>query len=238
MIRGVVLLAAAVLLPCGHRIPSQILLFTGTGTSSGDVAAIESLLDEMRLGYSTASSSRLNRMSESDLRAHKLLIVPGGNFMHMGESLSAGTSGNIRSAVRNGLNFLGICAGAILAGENFNLTGVRFRFYSAEDRGIRKAAVAIAGADGSTLDQYWEDGPQLSGWGAVVAKYPDGTPAVAQGAVGAGWVLLTGVHPEAPESWRRSMKFATPASVDRAYSATLIRAAVARTPLVTIDVVK
>ncbi len=231
MTRGVLVLAAVMLISCGHRAPSQILLFTGAGTSSGDVTAVESLLDEMHLGYDTASSFRLNRMSESDLGSYKLLIVPGGNFMHMGESLNTSASSNIRSAVRGGLNYLGICAGAILAGENFNLTGVRFRFYSAEDRGIRKAAVAIAGADGSTLDQYWEDGPQLSGWGAVVAKYPDGTPAVVQGAVGVGWVVLTGIHPEAPESWRRSMKFATPASTDRAYAATLIRAALAANSL-------
>jgi glutamine amidotransferase-like uncharacterized protein len=227
---------AAALISCGHRTPHQILLFTGAGTSSGDVAAMESLLTEMRLDFDTASSSRLNGMSESDLRRYRLLIVPGGNFMHMGESLRA--SANIKGAVQNGLNYLGICAGAILAGDNFNLTGVRFRFYSAEERGIRKAAVAISGADGTTLDQYWEDGPQLSGWGAAVAKYPDGTPAVAQGAVGSGWVLLAGIHPEAPESWRRRMTFATPASVDRAYAAVLVRAALARTPLATFDVVK
>lgn len=231
MLRVVLVLAAGALLSCGHRGPSHILLFTGTGTSSGDVAALESLLDEMHLDFDTASSSHLNGMVESDLRRYTLLIVPGGNFIHMGESLNASTSHNIRDAVRNGLNYLGICAGAILAGDGFNLTGVRFRFYSAEDRGIRKAAVAIAGADGTTLDQYWEDGPQLSGWGAVVAKYPDGTPAVAQGAVGSGWVLLTGVHPEAPASWRRSMKFATLVSADREYAAMLVRAALARTPL-------
>ena len=87
MMRGVVVLAAAMLASCGHRAPNQILLFTGAGTSSGDVAAIESLLDEMRLGFDTASSSRLNRMSEADLRKYNLLIVPGGNFMHMGEQL-------------------------------------------------------------------------------------------------------------------------------------------------------
>jgi hypothetical protein len=61
--------------------------------------------------------------------------------------------------------------------NGLNLTsGVRFGFYSAEERGIRKAAVAIAVAGGPTLDQYWEDGPQFTGWGAVVGKYPDGTP--------------------------------------------------------------
>ena len=59
----------------------------------------------------------------------------------------------------------------------------------------------------------------------MVAKYPDGMPAVVQGKVGKGWMVLTGVHPEAPESWRRGMSFATPASVDQAYAATLIEAA-------------
>lgn len=233
MVRAAVVFAAVMLVSCRPREKADILLFTGTGTSSGDVAAIESLLDETHLVYDTASSSRLNGMSEADLRVYKLLIVPGGNFMHMGESLNARTNANIRGAVQHGLNYFGICAGAILADVNgFNLAeGVRFRFYSAEDRGIRKAAVAVTSADGSTFDQYWEDGPQLSGWGAVVAKFPDGTPAIAQGAVGSGWVLLTGVHPEAPESWRRGMKFATPASVDRAYAATLVQAALARTPL-------
>ena len=238
MFRVIVVLAAAVLLACGHRAPSQILLFTGTGTSSGDVAAIESLLGEMRLGFDTASSSRLNGMSESDLRQYRLLIVPGGNFMHMGESLNAGTSANIRDAVRNGLNYFGICAGAILAGDGFNLTGVRFRFFSAVNRGIHKTTVAVTDADGFTLDQYWEDGPELSGWGAVVAKYPDGMPAVVQGAVGSGWVLLTGVHPEAPESWRRRMTFRTSVNKDRAYAAALVFAALARLPLATFDVVK
>jgi glutamine amidotransferase-like uncharacterized protein len=240
MIRVAVVLTAAGLISCGPREKSDILLFTGTGTSGGDTAAIGSLLKQTDRAFDTASSSRLSSMSESDLRGYKLLIVPGGNFIHMGESLNTNTAANIRGAVQNGLNYLGICAGAILAGDKgFNLTGgVRFRFYSAEDRGIRKAAVAVTGADGLTLDQYWEDGPQLSGWGAVVAKYPDGTPAITQGTVGSGWMVLTGVHPEAPERWRGSMTFATLASVDRAYAATLVRAALARTPLATFQVVK
>jgi hypothetical protein len=112
-----------------------------------------------------------------------------------------------------------------------NLTsGVQFRFYDAVRR-VHKTPVAITTADGSTLEQYWEDGPQLTGWGAVVAKYPDGTPAVVQGRSGDGWLVLTGVHPEAPESWRRGMMFNTPSSTDNAFAATLIQAALHRTPL-------
>ena len=175
-------------------------------------------------------------MTGSQLRKYRLLIVPGGNFIHLGNSLTPTTTANIRNAVQNGLNYLGICAGGFFAGNSgyngLNLTsGVRFGFYSAENRGIRKAAVAIATAGSATLDHYWEDGPQFTGWGAVVGRYPDGTPAIVEGTSGSGWVVLSGVHPEAPAAWRRGMTFTTPVSVDNAYAATLIRAALNRSPL-------
>jgi len=54
---------------------------------------------------------------------------------------------------------------------------------------------------------------------------------VAQGKSGDGWIILAGVHPKAPESWRGDMDFTTPASVDNAYAVTLIRSALERRPL-------
>jgi glutamine amidotransferase-like uncharacterized protein len=223
------------------RTPSSaapVLLFRGTGTSPGDVAALEAILDTNRLDYATADSAGLNAMGEEGIRRYRLLIVPGGNFVDIGNGLSSGTIANIRNDVRNGLNYLGICAGAFVAGrfpepyKGFDLTsGVQFRFYAAEAQGIRKTVVAVSVAGGSTLDQYWEDGPQLTGWGATVARYPDGTPAIVEGSFGAGWIILTGIHPEAPDSWRRGMIFGTPSSTDQAFAATLIRAALDRTSL-------
>jgi len=94
---------------------------------------------------------------------------------------------------------------------------------------VHKAAVVIAGPGTPTLEQYWEDGPQLGGWGAVVGKYPDGTPAIVEGTSGRGWVILTGVHPEAPASWRRELSFTTPVDADHAYAVTIVRAALDRT---------
>jgi hypothetical protein len=216
--------------------PAVVLLFNGTGASSGDVAALEHLLAENHFGYSTADSRRLNAMSDSELRSHRLLLIPGGNFVEMGNGLFPDTASRLREAVRSGVNYLGICGGAFLAGNSpyngLNLSsGVQFPFYSAEARGIRKAAVAIAAPGMPMLEHYWEDGPQLTGWGEAIAKYPDGTPAVAQGDFGQGRVILSGIHPEAPETWRRGMVFATPASVDNAYAVTLIGAALNRTPL-------
>ena len=221
----------------GHELlpglSTEILLFAGRGTSPNDVAALERVLTEGRFGYATASSQQLDAMGEPELAAYRLLIVPGGNFVDIGNGLGAATPARLRTATGRGLNYLGICAGAFFAGHSpyngLNLTsGVRFPFYGAEDHGIRKTALAISTPEGPTLDQYWEDGPQLGGWGDVVAKYPDGTPAVVQGRFGDGWVILTGIHPEAPDSWRRGLTFRTPADASHAYAATLIDAALNR----------
>ena len=198
---------------------APILLFSGLGTSPGDVAALENILTREHLEYSTIGTRQLNGLTESEIRRYGLLIIPGGNFEAIGKSLTSAATANVRSAVQSGLDYLGICAGA------------RFGFYAAEARGIRKSTVAITDAGGQTLDQYWEDGPQLNGWGAVVARYPDGTPAVVEGMYGSGWVILSGVHPEAPADWRRGMDFRTPADTDNAYAAALIRAALNRESL-------
>jgi hypothetical protein len=226
--------AAAVPLTSG-RVP-LVLLFNGTGTSPNDVAAIANLLEKSRISYATASSAQLDEMSDARLRRYRLVIVPGGDFTGIGIGLKKDTVAKLRDAVQSGVSYLGICAGAFFAGRSpyngLNLTsGVQFGFYSAEARGIRKAAVPISGAGTPTLDQYWEDGPQLTGWGAVVGRYPDGMPAVVQGKSGAGWIILAGFHPEAPESWRGDMRFTTPASVDQAYAVTLIRSALQRRPM-------
>jgi len=162
-------------------------------------AAIEAILKQNHLVYVRVNSEHLDAMHPSQMQAYRLLIVPGGNFVDMGNSLTADTTAKVHDAVTSGLNYLGICAGAFLAGsypapyKSFDLTaGVKFGFYSAEMNGVRKASLRITTAEGPALDQYWEDGPELSGWGDAVAAYPDGKPAVAEGFAGNGWVILTG----------------------------------------------
>ena len=213
-----------------------VLLFNGTGTSA-DVSAVEAVLDTLGVGYTTADSSQLNALSEQQLAGYKLLIVPGGNSITIGENLNQETTSNIRGAVGSyGLHYLGLCAGAFFGGSSIyngvDLTGgVSFNFYAAEFENIHKEPVEISLPSGSPLDVYWQDGPQLSGWGSVVAKFPDGTPAIVEGQSGKGFVILTGVHPEAPASWRGSMIFTTSESTDLAYAGTIIQAALSGTPL-------
>jgi hypothetical protein len=233
-------LAVAALPGCENRgaalnPPSDapILLFGGAGTSAEDVAAVETILRESHLGYSLVSTSQVNAMTEPQLRSYQLLIVPGGNFLRIGRNLEPSAITRIHDAVQNGLGYLGICAGAFLAGRSthyasLDLADAQFGFY-AGIYSVHKAAVVIAGPGTPTLEQYWEDGPQLGGWGAVIGKYPDGTPAIVEGTSGRGWVILIGVHPEAPASWRRGLSFTTPVDVDHAYAVTIVRAALGRT---------
>src|SRR5262245_10527802 len=69
-----------------------VLLFNGRGTSPNDVAALGRILADHHLSYSTADSARLNGMSESELGAFRLLIVPGGNFEQIGNGLTSSTT--------------------------------------------------------------------------------------------------------------------------------------------------
>lgn len=213
------------------------LLYNGTGASLTDVSAVESILDTAGIGYETADSAQLNALTEPQLAGYKLIIVPGGNSITIGESLTADTTSNIRGAVEDyGVHYLGICAGAFFGGysvyNGVNLTaGVSFNFYAAESQGVAEEPVEISFPNAAPLDMYWQDGPQLSGWGAVVGKFPDGTPAIVEGQSGNGFVVFTGVHPEAPASWWAGMTSTTPLAVDLAYAGTLVQAALDGTQL-------
>jgi|SRR5215471_7951098 len=213
--------------------PADILLYGGRGTSPGDVAAFEDILRERGLRYSTVNAAGLDTLGDAELKAYRLILIPGGNFVDIGNGLTTAATARIRHAVGSGVSYLGVCAGAFLAGASpyngLNLTGgLQFPFYALEARGTRKAPVIVTPAAGQPVEVYWEDGPQLTGWGETVARYPDHTPAVVQGRFGQGWVVLAGVHAEAPASWRRNMDFTQPVNLSRAYAVILIEAALDR----------
>ena len=213
-----------------------MLLYNGSGTSATDVVAVEAQLATLKLTYATANTSQLDGMSQTQLKAYKLFIVPGGNSITIGNSLSKTATTNVRNAVSNGLHYLGICAGGFFGGysiyNGLDLTsGAWFNFYADHFKGINKEAVEISFPSSSKLDIYWQGGPQFTGWGNIVGKYPDGTPAIVEGSYGNGFVILSGVHPEAPASWRTGMTFTTSLAVDLAYADTLITSALNGTSL-------
>jgi hypothetical protein len=213
-----------------------ILLFVGSGTSSGDVAAVKTILGNLKLTYATATSSQLNAMSQSQIAKYKLFFMPGGNAVTISKYLTKTTTANVHNAVTsNGMHYLGICAGGFFADDSIynylHLTPSLYDFYSIYYKGVTKAAVEITQPNGTKLDQYWQEGPELNGWGSIVGKYPDGSAAIVEGKSGAGWVILSGVHPEAPASWRTGMTFTTSVAVDNAYAEKLVTAALSGTSL-------
>jgi len=215
---------------------TPVLIFNGTGTSPNDVTAVESVVKAKGLAYHTANSSQLDGMSESQLLAYKLFIVPGGNSITIGNNVSSKATTTVRDAVSQGLNYLGICAGGFFGGyskyNGIDLTsGVWFNLYADYYKGIHKEAVAISFPGGTKLDIYWQNGPQLTGWGQIIGKYPNGNPALTEGYWGKGFVLLSGVHPEAPAGWRTGMNFFTPLDVDLAFAGTLVTSAMNRVTL-------
>ncbi len=206
-----------------------VLLYVGNGTTTGSVSAVKTILGDLGLKYATASTSQLNSMSETGLRAYRMLLIPGGDAVTISRSLTSKTVTNIHNAILNGLHYFGICAGGFFAGHSgvydyldLTPTGVWFNFYADYFKGIHKEAVEIKSADGTVRDQYWQNGPELNGWGNVVAKYPDGAAAVVEGKPGSGFVILCAVHPEATAAWRTGMNFTTSVAVDNAYAKTLI----------------
>lgn len=62
-------LALTACTPHGPDDADPVLLFNGAGTSPDDVKAVEAILKDSRLGYSTIDSTQLNRMSGPQLMA-------------------------------------------------------------------------------------------------------------------------------------------------------------------------
>ncbi|MGA7376592.1 MAG: hypothetical protein WBW36_09615, partial [Candidatus Sulfotelmatobacter sp.] len=94
---------AAAILPAATLPPAipaaqSVLLYNGTGTSA-DVQAVEAVLGNLGIGYLTADATQMNAMTEPQLAGYKLIIIPGGNSITIGENLTAQATSNIRGAV-------------------------------------------------------------------------------------------------------------------------------------------
>lgn len=214
---------------------ATVLVYNGTGSSPTDVVALESILTAMGLKYDTANSAQMNAMSKATLTGYKLIVWPGGNSIDMGNSLTTNATALVKTAVSQyGVSYIGFCAGAFMAESStlynvFHLASTWFDFYNASLIDMVWATFA----DGSRRDLVYWQGPYLSNFGSVIARYPNGQSAIAESKVGKGFVVLSGLHPEAPADWRYG--FSSPdvdgVSADVTYAATLISAALTKTML-------
>ena len=79
-------------------------------------------------------------------------------------------------------------------------------YYFLENQGTDIAITRELSADVMSRDLLWYGGPVTPDvLGGVIAKYPDGNPAIIQIWSGNGFMTLSGVHPAAPQSIRESL---------------------------------
>ena len=198
---------------------TDALLFAGTGTWSDEVAVLEQLLLAKRATYSKVSSAALDAMSVDDLAKFGVMIFPGGSGGAEAAGLSVDTHARLRQAVQQrGVNYVGFCAGSFIAvapapapdhDVSYGLgvaAGPELQYYYLENQGTDIAMTLQTFADGTQADILWYGGPVTPDLpGGVIARYPDGKPAISEQWAGQGFVVLSGGHPAANSAMLASL---------------------------------
>lgn len=148
----------------------------------------------------------------SDLAQAKLYVQPGGgaDLQRTWKDLKS-SADVLRTWVREGGSYLGLCFGAYLAGRNpgFNLLPGDTDGYTDSEGAVvdddRDTVIEVTWR-GKPRHVYFQDGPTFFFGGAeeveVLASYPgNGLPAAAVARYGKGRVGVSGPHPEADASW-------------------------------------
>ncbi|WP_406300148.1 BPL-N domain-containing protein [Embleya sp. NBC_00888] len=147
----------------------------------------------------------------SDLAGAKLYVQPGGgsDLERTWRDLK-GSAEVVRTWVREGGSYLGLCFGAYLAGGNPGfglLPGDTNGYIDSPDATVpdERDTVVPVKWKGKPRHMYFQDGPAFFlNKGAdsdVLATYPNGDAAVVVAPYGKGRVGVSGPHPEAGESW-------------------------------------
>lgn len=179
---------------------------------------------------------------------YQLIIWPGGDSIIQQNNLDPNTRERVREAVVNsGVSFAGFCAGAFIAVgpkppaggtpawglsiANYNYVTEYLPLGAGQTQPIA-AMVLLSFADGTSRDIVWWDSPFLPTIaGGTISKYPDGSAAMIQVQSGNGFVVLSGPHPEAPQSWRDEENLVDTDGLDTDIAWNLINAALTRSRL-------
>jgi hypothetical protein len=134
-------------------------------------------------------------------------IQPGGYAGQAMNAMSPKLKTALKTFIQNGGGYVGYCAGAFVATSKVGTTSVNglnifpggTKLYG---KGVDLKKVSW---NGSERYLYWEGGPYLRNLPSTVEKiasYSNGAVAAARTAFGKGRVFITGLHPEAPRSWK------------------------------------
>ena len=224
---------------------TEVLLFAGESAWQAEVESIEYLLYNHGVTYQQVTSAQLELLSLDELASFKLLVFPGGDALAITQSLSANTHAKLRTAVQDrGLSYIGFCAGAWLAFApapppgrdvtygfgiaNGPILENNYLYHQGEAFALSRASFP----NGTQRDLLWYGGPITPKiLGGVIAKYPDGTPAVTQLKSGKGFVIVSGLHPTANVFILSSLGFESPEAIAPDFAWELFHAALEKTPL-------
>lgn len=150
-------------------------------------------------------------IEESTFKNARVWIHPGGDAVKAAQAISPESKKLILQFVAAGGGYLGFCAGGFLADSTVDdgnlIEGLGILPGRTLDYTDQKAPQILPILWGKSHRYvYFEEGPvfEMSPHFKyqVLGRYRDGRIAIVQFKYGAGNVVLSGVHPEAPESWR------------------------------------
>jgi hypothetical protein len=193
------------------------LVYRGPAACDGCSEAAHDLLEHDGFTVRYIGPDEQDRFGPGALGGAALYVQPGGTN---GQEVSTAwglledepgfTPELVRSYVRGGGRYLGLCMGGYLAGDpGYDLLPgdsgeyIRSRGASVTDERDRLVDVAWRGR---AQRMYFQDGPYFDVRGPgveVLARYTNARPAAVVASYGAGRVAVSGPHPEAPADWYR-----------------------------------
>ncbi len=203
------------LLTCPLLLQAQVaVVFAGAGTCDGCAAAVAQLLRQQQYQVRLVDEHQLDA---AVLKDAELYVQPGGSddIMDTLNVLSASQIQRIRDFVKRGGNYLGICAGAYLAGQYADQAEGSKAFALVElpeidqeitgDNSAQLIPLRLPG-EATARHVYYQAGPHfgttLPGHGKALAYYAGSRHIAARiSDYGKGRVGLIGPHYEADASW-------------------------------------
>lgn len=186
--------------PAGGR-PNRVLMFAGGGTWSAEVADTEANLRAMGIQYDKVAT-----LSGVDYSKYGAVFFPGGNAGPQWNAISGSEASRLKQAISGGLNYLGNCAGAFLAGQwggGLGLTNTLIDYpqKSYPGGGAQVATPVKFNWNGQTRDIDFYGGPGLDAVvrnsnAKVLATFAGtGEAGIVSFNYGQGHVLLNAFHP-------------------------------------------
>ncbi|MFJ9776765.1 BPL-N domain-containing protein [Kitasatospora sp. NPDC101157] len=194
------------------------LVYRGPAACEGCPEAAHDMLEHDGFAVRYIGPGEADRFGPNALSGAALFVQPGGTN---GQEVSTawrllgrdqGFSPElVRSYVRGGGHYLGLCMGGYLAGREPGyglLPGDSGQYISSQGAVVTDEQDHLLDVlwRGQPQKMYFQDGPyfDVNGPGVeVLARYTNGRAAALVASYGAGRVAVSGPHPEAPSEWYR-----------------------------------